>query len=110
MALHNMTWGGATGFQNPPSETFFVPYSDWATYGINTAEIPYGSPGSYRTFAGVGDMGEMVTERGLTFVTVNLAGHMVPQYQPAAAFRNLEFLLGRVDSMGVGAPGFTTGG
>ncbi|KAJ5217758.1 uncharacterized protein N7469_011383 [Penicillium citrinum] len=48
---------------------------------------------------GRGVMGRTRTERGLTFVEVALCGHMVPQYQPSAAFRHLEFLLGRVDSL-----------
>jgi carboxypeptidase D len=41
------------------------------------------------------------TERGLTFCTVELAGHMVPGYAPTAAYRQLEFLLGRIDNLGV---------
>lgn len=39
------------------------------------------------------------TERGLTFVNVEMAGHMIPQYVPGAAYRQLEFLLGRIDSL-----------
>jgi carboxypeptidase D len=35
----------------------------------------------------------------LTFVEVFLAGHRGPQWQPAAAFRQLEWVLRRVESM-----------
>lgn len=34
-------------------------------------------------------------------MTVNLAGHEIPQYTPGAAYRQLEFLLGRIDNLGV---------
>ena len=82
--IQNMTWNGAQGFQSPPSDPFFVPYH---------SEL------SDSTLAGAGVFGTTHTERGLTFVTVNLSGHMVPQYAPAAAYRQLEFLLGRIDSL-----------
>lgn len=48
----------------------------------------------YRNF------GKWHTERGLTFSTVELSGHMIPQYAPTAAYRLLEFLLGRIDDLG----------
>ena len=32
-------------------------------------------------------------------MTVALAGHEIPQYVPGAAYRQLEFLLGRIDSL-----------
>ncbi len=49
--------------------------------------------------AGAGLQGVTHTERGLTFVTVNLAGHEIPQYTPGAGYRQLEFLLGRIKSL-----------
>ena len=52
-------------------------------------------------------MGSYHTERGLTVVTVQLSGHMVPQYAPSAAYRQLEFLLGRIPDLGTVGP-FTT--
>ncbi|KAF7114711.1 hypothetical protein CNMCM5793_009662 [Aspergillus hiratsukae] len=79
-AIQNMTWGGAQGFQAPPDGDFYVPPDETLS-------------------AGSGIMGKTRTERGLTFVEVKLCGHMVPQYQPSAAFRHLEYLLGRVDSL-----------
>lgn len=45
-------------------------------------------------------MGQYHTERKLTVVTVDLSGHMIPQYAPSAAYRQLEFLLGRIKNLG----------
>ncbi|OAA43259.1 serine carboxypeptidase 1 [Metarhizium rileyi] len=84
MAIQNMTFGGKLGFQQPPTEPFYVPYHSNSDLG---------------TLAGAGVFGTTHTERGLTYVVVSLSGHMVPQYAPSAAFRHLEFLLGRVDSL-----------
>ncbi|KAI9782639.1 MAG: hypothetical protein M1816_001753 [Peltula sp. TS41687] len=84
LAIQNMTFNGAQGFQSPPTDDFFVPYHNELSFG---------------TIAGAGVFGKTHTERGLTWVEVSLAGHMVPQYAPTAAYRTLEFLLGRVDSL-----------
>ena len=46
--------------------------------------------------AGGGILGTAHTERGLTFSTVYASGHEIPQYVPGAAYRQLEFLLGRI--------------
>ncbi|GAM82664.1 hypothetical protein ANO11243_006460 [Dothideomycetidae sp. 11243] len=87
LAIQNMTWNGAQGFSQPPSqfEDFYVPYH---------SEL------SLSNTAGAGVFGNYWTERGLTFVTVDLSGHMVPQYAPSASYRHLEFLLGRIESLG----------
>lgn len=87
-----MTWGGAQGFQTVPKDPFYVPYHD---------EV------SLSTIAASGVMGTTHTERGLTYVGIALSGHMVPQYQPTAAYRQLEVLLGRVSSLSSTDP-FTT--
>nr|POE65967.1 carboxypeptidase cpds [Quercus suber] len=100
-SLNNMTWSGAQGFQTAPPSTnnFFVPYHP------GLAEILYETshqpiPATPQTnVAGSGLLGTTHTERGLTFVTVDLAGHEIPQYVPGAAFRQLEFLLGRIGSL-----------
>lgn len=84
LMIQNMTWGGAQGFQTAPTEPFFVPYH---------------SEASLSTLAASGIMGTAHTERGLTWVEVAMSGHMVPQYQPSAAYRQLEFLLGRIESL-----------
>jgi carboxypeptidase D len=84
LAIQNMTWGGKLGFQSKPIEPFYVPYHE---------------DKDLSTLAGAGVFGTSHSERGLTYVGIDLSGHMVPQYAPTAAFRNLEFLLGRVKSM-----------
>ena len=60
LMIQNMTWNGAQGFQQKPSDEFFVPY-----------HIDY----SESTLAGAGVLGTTHTERGLTFVEVSLSGH-----------------------------------
>lgn len=50
--------------------------------------------------AGSGYLGTYHTERGLTWADVNHAGHEIPQYVPGAGYRMLEFLLGRISSLG----------
>jgi carboxypeptidase D len=92
LMIQNMTWNGAQGFQSKPSDPFYVPYHD--------------EP-SLSTLAGSGVFGTTHTERGLTWVSVDLSGHMIPQYAPSASYRHLEFLLGRVDSLSSTEP-FTT--
>lgn len=80
------TWNGAQGFSKPPSEwnNFYVPYH---------SELNLGST------AGAGYMGVWWEERGFTLCAVDLSGHMIPQYQPSSAYRHLEYLLGRIDSL-----------
>jgi carboxypeptidase D len=92
MTIQNMTWGGLQGFQDAPQDPFFVPYHD---------DI------SLTSLSAKGVMGVTKTERKLTWVSQALSGHMVPQYQPSSAYRQLEFLLGRIDSLSSEAP-FTT--
>ncbi|KAK0102566.1 hypothetical protein ONS95_006177 [Cadophora gregata] len=110
ITIQNMTWGGLQGFRTAPSSTsnFYVP----ANPSINTIlglvanPTPYPPP-QYNT-AGQGHQGVTHSERGLTFVKVNLAGHFVAQYTPGAAYRQLEFLLGRISSLEEVGP-YTTG-
>ncbi|KEF62364.1 carboxypeptidase D [Exophiala aquamarina CBS 119918] len=96
LATQNMTWNDAQGFSTPPSQwdDFYVPYR-------TSYENQLGS------LAGAGVMGQYHTERGFTLVTVDLSGHMIPQYAPSAAYRQLEFLLGRIPTLGTVGP-FTT--
>lgn len=101
LTIQNMTWNGAQGFQTAPSATdnFYVPYHQSLddiqsmAYSANPDYVPQ------LDTAGAGLQGIAHTERGLTFVTVNMAGHEIPQYVPGAAYRQLEFLLGRIDSL-----------
>ncbi|KAI1778554.1 alpha/beta-hydrolase [Hypoxylon cercidicola] len=101
LSLQNTTWGGQLGFQSPPVEPFFVPF-----HALSTADDIFDSTDSTAlgSIAAAGVLGTAHTERGLTYVSVDLSGHMIPQYAPSAAFRHLEFLLGRVDSLSSVAP------
>lgn len=101
LTIQNMTWGGKLGFQSVPVEPFFVPY-----HYDSTASDIYDETDmlTLSSIAGAGVMGTAHTERGLTYVSIDLSGHMVPQYAPSAAFRHLEFLLGRVDSLSSTTP------
>ncbi|KAK4203791.1 carboxypeptidase [Triangularia verruculosa] len=96
LAIQNMTWGGKLGFQNKPTEPFYVPF----TNAVGEDDTWLG---------GWGVVGGLVSERGLTWVGVNQAGHMVPENAPAASYRHLEYLLGRVDCMNCTKP-FTVEG
>lgn len=86
-ALQNTTWGGTTGYDVQPNKTFVVPASP--------------------SFPGPsGEMGTWGYERGVLYVDVAGAGHELPGYNPSAAYRLLEVMLGRVgveEGMGGGA-------
>jgi carboxypeptidase D len=96
LAIQNMTFNGAQGFSVPPSQfdEFYVPYHVEYDFELGST-------------AAAGVMGHYHTERGLTLVTVQMSGHMIPQYAPSAAYRQLEFLLGRIPDLGTVGP-FTT--
>jgi carboxypeptidase D len=108
--IQNLTWHGRQGFHVAPSswEEFYVPYGRNLAYAIDALthqsvpEKPLGLVG------GAGIMGRTHSERGLTFVEVWNSGHELAQYNPAAAFRLLEFLLGRVERLDVKGGGFST--
>jgi hypothetical protein len=84
MSIQNMTWNGKQGFQKAPSDDLFIPYH--REYSAST-------------IAGSGIQGVTHTERGLTWNEVFLSGHMIPQYAPSVAYRQMEFLLGRIKSL-----------
>jgi len=84
-----MTWNGALGFQQKPNETFFVEYND----------IWFAPMQNYTNPNPQGTMGVKHFERGLMWNEVFQAGHMVPQYQPRAALKQLRWLLGRIDDL-----------
>jgi carboxypeptidase D len=92
LTIQNMTWGGQQGFQKKPKSDMFIPYHNELNQG---------------TLAASGVMGVTHTERKLTWNEVFLSGHMVPQYQPSVAYRQMEFLLGRISSLTEVTP-FTT--
>lgn len=84
LMIQNMTFHGKQGFQTAPKDEFYVPY--------HTLKTP-------STLAGAGVMGTTHTERGLTYVSIAISGHMIPQFAPAASYRQLEFMLGRISSL-----------
>lgn len=68
--IQNMTWNGAQGFQKPPVEDLFVPYTDSVSAIANgNPQIPFTADG------GAGILGTAHTERGLTFSSVFGSGH-----------------------------------
>lgn len=85
LAIQNMTWGGQMGFQSEPREPLFAP--------LHPNPDVAGSSGN-------GVLGTWHSERGLTWALIELTGHMVPTWQAAVAFRQVEVLLGRVENLG----------
>ncbi|KAH9997007.1 Alpha/Beta hydrolase protein [Russula vinacea] len=69
IGIQNMTWGGAQGFQKAPLLDSFI-------------------------LDGVGAAGTVQSERGLTFYELPLTGHMIPQFNPPAAFQSMQYMLG----------------
>ncbi|OBZ66575.1 Carboxypeptidase cpdS [Grifola frondosa] len=69
IVIQNMTWNGLQGFQTPIANDSFI-------------------------VDGVGALGTVHSERGLTYFEVELSGHMVPQFSPVAAFQIMEYLMG----------------
>lgn len=87
LTIQHMTWGGKLGFQSPPRDPFYVP-----CHHLSVADTDIKAPGVLKdpnmdptrlvTLAVAGVLDITYTERGLTFVTIDMAGHMVPQYAP----------------------------
>ncbi|KAL0948943.1 hypothetical protein HGRIS_009048 [Hohenbuehelia grisea] len=73
IVIQNMTWNGLQGFQTPIANDSFL-------------------------VDGVGALGTAHTERGLTYLEIELSGHMVPQFSPKAAFQSMQYLLGFRDT------------
>ncbi|RPA98156.1 alpha/beta-hydrolase [Choiromyces venosus 120613-1] len=75
LTIQNMTWGGQQGFRTKPFEPFVVPYESQGTMGVTH------------------------TERKLTWMEIQSSGHMVPLFQPVVAYRQLEYLIGRINKL-----------
>ncbi|GLB37384.1 putative peptidase S10 family protein [Lyophyllum shimeji] len=73
IAIQNMTWGGAQGFQTPIERENFI-------------------------VKNMGVYGNMHTERKLTYVEFYFSGHMTPQFVPWASFATISYLLGHQDT------------
>jgi carboxypeptidase D len=104
ITIQNITWNGLQGFQTKPSETLnlYVPYHQSLGEILSEVNDVFGGGVTPITdLAGAGLQGTWHTERGLTWVTVPLAGHEIPQYTPGVAYRELEFLLGRIGNLSV---------
>jgi carboxypeptidase D len=72
LSIQNMTWGGELGFQSKPSTSIVT---DEGTKGIQHFE------------------------RGLMWTETFASGHMGPQYQPLVAYKQLQWVLGHIDSL-----------
>ncbi|KAK2612088.1 hypothetical protein QQS21_001817 [Conoideocrella luteorostrata] len=96
LAVQNMTWGGKMGFQSKPVSPFYVPRWGW---GHHRGEY-YGGDLAERS----GVLGTTHHERGLTVVVLTSAGHGAAYQAGTATFRNLEKLLGRIDSLSEPGP------
>ena len=84
LAIQNMTWNGAQGFQSGEMEKYVVdPFEEF---------VP-------ETFSGLGQLGKTHTERGLTYILLQRSGHFVPTDAPGGFYKAVEFLLGRRDDM-----------
>lgn len=84
LAIQNMTWGGKLGFQSVPQSPLVVPH--------------HPNP-NLEGSSGKGVLGTFHTERGLTWSVVNQAGHMVPAYQAAVAYRQVQLMLKKIKSL-----------
>jgi carboxypeptidase D len=73
LAIQNMTWGGAQGFQSAPSTPINIPSE--------------------------GIMGVQHYERGLMWGETYSSGHQEPEYQKKVAYRHLQWLLGYSDTL-----------
>ena len=83
LSVQNMTWNGKLGFQKPPRKDIVIDIPDIEYY--------VGGP--------QGTIGKQHYERGLMWAETYQSGHQGPQYQPRAAFRHLEWMLGRVNEL-----------
>lgn len=68
IVLQNMTWAGKQGFQEDPVADSFI-------------------------VDGMGSMGNVQSERGLTYYEIALCGHMVPQFSPVVSIFLSSFII-----------------
>lgn len=107
LALQNMTWGGSLGFAQAPIEPLVIPRhalaGAYAIQGLaDKADLenmqPLGQLGAEAV------LGVTHAERGLVYAGVDIAGHLGPADAPSVAFRLVEFLLRRAESLSDGEP------
>ncbi|KAF3762956.1 alpha/beta-hydrolase [Cryphonectria parasitica EP155] len=93
LSIQNMTWNGALGFQTEPSTPINIEIPDlaWAeVFDENYAEGVDGPQGT---------MGIQHYERGLLWAETYQSGHMEPEFQPRVAYRHLEWVLNRTQTL-----------
>lgn len=73
LAIQNMTWGGQLGFQTKPSTPINIPNQ--------------------------GNKGIQHVERGLMWTEIFQSGHMGPQHDATVAYRQLQWVLGQIESL-----------
>ncbi|KAB5546845.1 serine carboxypeptidase [Coniochaeta sp. 2T2.1] len=98
MAFQNITWGGKLGFESNPrngSKLIMPAMSDAYTLALQNIGAVVGLTVS----GGQGTVGVHHTERGLTYLGLDVSGHFLSMNAPEVAFRALEVLLGRVDGV-----------
>ena len=91
LAIQNMTWNGALGFQTCPSTPIIIDLHDLQYKAAFDASGQEGRDDPQ------GVVGVQHYERGLMWAETYLGGHMQPENQPRASYRHLEWLLGYVD-------------
>ena len=93
LAIQNMTWGGALGFQQEPAKDIVITLPDlqYAQVFANNGLPEYQDP--------QGTMGVQHFERGLMWAETFLSGHMVPQFQPRSSYRHLQWVLGHIEEL-----------
>lgn len=94
LAIQNMTWNGALGFQSAPSTPIVIPIPDLVYADAYVANIGYAGQDGPQ-----GTMGVQHYERGLMWAETYQSGHMQPEFQPRVSYRHLQWVLGRIDSL-----------
>lgn len=93
LAIQNMTWNGHLGFQEKPETPINIEIPDLMYKSV------FEENGAQSLDGPQGIMGIQHFERGLMWAESYMSGHMQPQYQPRVAYRHLEWLLNRTDSL-----------
>ncbi|RDW76179.1 carboxypeptidase-3 [Coleophoma crateriformis] len=93
LAIQNMTWNGALGFQTAPSEEMVVETPDLEYTAAFNNGPQKGRDGPQ------GVVGLKHYERGLMWTQTYLGTHVQPESQPRAALRHLQWVLGRINEL-----------
>jgi carboxypeptidase D len=96
LAIQNMTWNSALGFESRPNTPINIKILDLVYADVFDAN---GANGANGTDGPQGPMGIQHYERGLLWAETYQSGHMQPEFQPRVAYRHLEWLLGYTDQL-----------